>query len=84
MIYPKSIYKKYEVVEKDICGEKHYGLVVICSFFGIKWKKHVKVSDLGYIRDWGRTWWRRKSLITSAIKDDHMMSEWAFERKMTK
>ena len=84
MNYPKSIYKKYEVAEKDICGEKHYGLVVVCSFFGIKWKKHVKVSDLGYIRDWGHTWWRSKSLITSAIKDAHHMSEWAFERKMTK
>jgi hypothetical protein len=82
--YPKSIYKKYEIVEKDICGEKHYGLVVVCSLFGFKWKRTVKVCEFGHIRDSGRTWRRDKSLITAAINYDHMMSEWAFERKMTK
>lgn len=84
MNYPESIYRKYEIVEKMICGEKHYGLVRVKSFFGIKYKVLVKVSEHGYIRDWGQSWHRAKYLCTSAIQDDNLMQEWAFERKMTK
>lgn len=84
MNYPESIYKKYEIVEKDICGEKHYGLVMVCNLFGFTWRKHVKVSEHGYICSFGRTWRNNKHLITSAIADAHLMAEWAFERKMTK
>lgn len=84
MNYPESIYHKYEIVENVIYGEKHYGLVRVKSFLGIKYKVLVKVSEFGTIRDYGRSWHRQEGLCISAIQDDNLMQEWAFERKMTK
>lgn len=43
MNYPESIYNKYEIIEKDIYGEKHYCLVRIYSIFGITIRRKVKV-----------------------------------------
>jgi hypothetical protein len=86
MKYPESIYAKYEIEEKDICGERHYCLVRVWSFFGIKCRSAVKVSpvtgETGYTD--GRRWHRRKSVITSCVRDLRMQAEWGYEWKMTK
>ena len=38
MKYPEHIYRKFEIAEKDICGEKHYALVEVKKFLFFKWE----------------------------------------------
>lgn len=92
MNYPEHIYNKYEIVEKDIYGQKHYGLVRVYSFFGIKIKRHIKVrcnmfdSRIGRIDGIisGKKWHKYKHTITSAIESERAMQEYYFEEKVCK
>lgn len=88
MNYPESIYSNFEIIERDIHGERHYGLVKHYEVFGIKFKRHLKIDafmDMGRI-DWesGRKWHNKKVIITSAINDDRGTQEYKFRRRVTK
>jgi hypothetical protein len=88
--YPENIYSKYEIIEKDICGEKHYGLVKICKFLFWEYGKQIKVysstSGFGRIDPWagGSKWHNSKLTIVSAIEWEREMQEYYFAKKMTK
>lgn len=90
MNYPKYIYRKYEIAEKEIYGEKHYGLVRIYDFILFKFKKLQWVASFsnysGHISDgdlFGRKWHRSKLILKSAIEKDNQEQEWKFEKKVT-
>lgn len=88
MNYPKHIYKQYEIVEKDIHGEKHYGLVRVYNFFGIKIRRQLKVCCSypgGYFGGTDqRKWWNSRFTIEDSIKQDHEHSEDLFRKSVTK
>lgn len=93
MNYPESIYNKYEIIEKDIYGEKHYCLVRIYSIFGIMIRRKVKVVSFlshsgnwyGYIGDYyPNTWHKYRSIVETAIERDNEEQEWKFREKVTK
>ena len=64
MNYPESIYNKYEIIEKDIYGEKHYCLVRIYSIFGFTFRRKVQVSRHGFISSIsGNRWHISKSVL---------------------
>lgn len=87
MNYPEHIYNTYEIVEKDICGEKHYGLVRVYNIFGWKFRRHVRVYDgchTAWISSTGVRWLPSKHQIQAAIEDDNSNKEYKFRRKVTK
>lgn len=89
MNYPDKIYPKLEIVEKDICGVTHYGVVRIYNLFGIKFKRHWKVSGDTYdpgggFIGWGRRWHTSKGVIEGAISNYYQYKEYLFREKMTK
>lgn len=87
MNYPESIYNKYEIIEKDIYGEKHYCLVRIYSIFGISFRRKMKVTDAlaGRISiSTGKRWHSNKNTLEEAVKFDDSYQEYKFRKKVTK
>lgn len=89
MNYPDKIYPKLEIVEKDICGETHYGVVRVYNLFGIEFKRHWKVSSFtfgpkGRVSRWGNRWHTSKVVIEDAITRYYQYKEYLFREKMTK
>lgn len=89
MNYPDRIYPKLEIVEKDICGVTHYGVVRVYNLFGIKFERHWKVSETtfdprGRVSRRGSRWHTSKSVIESAINHYYQYKEWLFRGKMIK
>ena len=84
MNYPENIYRKFEIVEKEIYGEKHYGLVQVHSFLGITWRKLMPVVSDGFIHVWGVKWRTSKSLIEEVITYENRRDEDSFRYKVTK
>lgn len=87
--YPDKIYPKLEVVEKDICGVTHYGVVRVYNFFGIKFKRHWKVVETffwprGRISRWGNRWHTSKAVAEDAILHYYRYKEHLFRMKRTK
>lgn len=82
MKYPEHIYRKFEIAEKDICGEKHYALVEVKKFLLFKWKKVCSVSCFGFISELGLKWHNRKGLILDTIEYEKEQDEVKFEFKM--
>ncbi len=88
MRYPEHIYSNFEIIEKDIYGEKHYGLVKHYKVLGIRFKSHLKVHDFLHIGriDWecGRKWQPERGIIQDAINRDNQLKEYKFKRRVTK
>ncbi len=91
MKYPDHIYNKFEIVEKEICGETHYGLVKVYNIFGMELKKHKRVESncldttIGRIAfEGGQKWHSKLVTIQSAIDWDNIMKEYKFRNKVTK
>lgn len=85
MNYPESIYNRYEIIEKDIYGEKHYCLVRIYSIFGFTFRRKVQVSRHGFISSIsGNRWHISKSVLEEAIRFDNGCQELRFREKVTK
>lgn len=84
MNYPKSIYNKYEIIEKDIYGEKHYCLVRIYSIFGITIRSKVKVEAGRISLIDGKRWYPNKKILEEAVKFDNTYQEYKFNKKVTK
>lgn len=91
MNYPEHIYNTYEIVEKDICGEKHYGLVRVYKLFGFEFSRQLQVNQAvtggsGYIRNCysSQKWHNDEHIILSAVVNDNREKEAEFRRKMTK
>lgn len=88
MNYPDKIYPKLEIVEKDICGETHYGLVRVYNLFGIEFKRHWKVHETlsggGRVSRYGNRWHNSKTIVDRAITHYYQYKEFLFREKMTK
>lgn len=88
MRYPKGIYRTFEIVEKEILGEKYYGLVRVYNILGFKFKKHIKVcrcGAIGYVGGFdARKWWDTKYTIEDVIRSDNSDQEYKFKKRMTK
>lgn len=86
MNYPESIYRTYEIAEKDIYGEKHYALVRVYDIFGFKIRRKIKIyefsCDHGYFNL--KTWYKGKKFIEDVIEGNHKASEARFREKVTK
>lgn len=82
--YPKSIYKKYDIVEKEILGKKHYCLVRIYNFLGIKIPKRLKVA--GYpcrISEYcGRFWHDNIRIIQDTIQSEKEDAEYKYRSEL--
>lgn len=85
MNYPNHIYRTFEIVEKDIYGERHYAILEKRSFL---WNRHVKVYALNLCRGQespvGTIWHPNKAILEDAIKEMHRSSEREFKRKVTR
>lgn len=89
MNYPDHIYKEYEIVEKDIYGEKHYALVRVYRLLGFKFKRMLGVYDStdgrrGWISSSGKRWYSNRSIVDAALKEAHTTAELLFEHEVTK
>lgn len=87
MNYPKDIYNDFEIVEKDIYGEKHYGLVKHYKVFGVGFKRQLKIREnlgFGRITRYGCRWVNCRSAVVKAIEYDNLDKELEFEVKVTK
>lgn len=90
MIYPDRIYPELEIVEKDISGQKHYGLLRTHYLFGIfPRKKHVKMAALNgcsaYESDFiGARWMEKRLHVLDVMADLKRAAECRYERKMRK
>lgn len=88
MNYPDKIYNSFEIVVKDIYGERHYGLVKLYKFLGVTFRRHVKVwGDGGNGVIWsslGKRWHTSTMVLESAIKHDNDAQEKRFKERMTK
>lgn len=88
MNYPEHIYKQYEIVEKDILGKKHFGLVRVYNFFGIKIRRHLAICRASYAGYFGgfnpRKWWDTKYTIESCIRDERWKAEYEYHERLSK
>ena len=87
MNYPENIYRTYEIAEKEIFGEKHFALVRVYNFLGIKFCKFEYVEEGWYksnISFYGQTWHPYKSTIQDAILSDNETQERKFRNRVTK
>lgn len=91
MNYPDKIYKKFEIVEKDICGKTFYGVKRVVSVLGVKFKYHKKINQNSFMPHCGRfdsfnsrKWVDNKSCAKDAIEWENVMTEYNFKKKVTK
>lgn len=89
MNYPEHIYSKFEILEKEIYGEKHYCAVKVYGWGWFKIKRKMKVYWYSSSRAWfcnhsGVTWHKYKSIIENAINSAHQDAEDKFHYKVTK
>lgn len=72
-VIPDSIYAEYEIVDKEILGKKHYGLVRIYRFGKLIVRRHMKVYDGvfdQYLSRGGVRWLTERRSIDKAIIND--------------
>lgn len=89
MNYPEHIYRKFEIIEKDILGEKHYAAVQVREYlFGlIKFKKLKLITSFDTFTDWsygGTTWHSSKRVVDEAIKKAKEDDEVTYYHEMVK
>ncbi|MBG23686.1 MAG: hypothetical protein CMF22_10210 [Idiomarinaceae bacterium] len=90
MKYPDKIYRKLEIVEKEIHGETFYGCVEHKSFLGLRRKKMVRIhqnifnKNLGHFSYDGVRWVDSKKCVEDCIDTVHRVAELRFKRKVTK
>jgi len=91
MIYPKHIYRDFEIIEKEICGERHFAIVETKTFlFFWERKCHVYLGSFSFngwagyesSKGWGDIWHKYSYTCESAIKAMNEQSEYRFKRKV--
>lgn len=86
MNYPESIYRTYEIAEKDIYGEKHYALVRVYDIFGFKIRMKIKMYEFSCEHGVAglKTWYKDRKDIEYAIEGSRRNAEARFRKKVTK
>jgi len=87
MNYPPEIYSNFEIVEKDIYGERHYGLVKHWKFLWFNFEDQQTLRTTGksgYISAFGSSWVNSKEAVLSAIELDNYQQERKFREMVTK
>lgn len=78
MNYPDNIYRKFEIIEKEILGVKHYGLVEIINILGFKLKIKRRVDVSGFIfdhKDWAPMWHKNYEVMKKTIEYENEKDE---------
>lgn len=84
MKYPDHIYRKFEIIENDILGVKHYALVQVYNFLGFKIKVKRRVDKLGFVYDhkgWADLWHKNLNVLKETIERERELDEARYYRK---
>lgn len=84
MNYPDHIYRKFEIIEKDILGVKHYALVEIINILGFDIKIKRRVDNMGFIFDvkgFAQTWHKDIGVIKETIEYEKYRDEKKYYEK---
>lgn len=89
MNYPKHIYRKFKIVEKDVLGVKHYAAKRLFCIFGVcVWSEYVRIAyDETYFVDsplFGTTWIISKARVERCIEDAKIKDEQSYRWRLIK
>lgn len=82
MNYPKSIYKNYRIVEKNILGKPHYAVARVFSIAGFTIKVPVR-TDSGGLAYIGAVWHASKQYVEKNLRAIRRNEEEDYYYKLT-